>query len=369
MAGLYIHLPFCHSKCGYCDFYSSPRHMPLVPSYIDAIISEWEARCGEIQEDLRTVYIGGGTPSALPDKELKRLCSGICPSDITEFTIEVNPEDISRERAEFFRSLGINRVSMGVQSLDDDMLRLMGRRHSAQRVREAYMQLREGGFDNISLDLIYGLPWQTPAQWIESLTSLLMMRPEHLSAYLLSYEKGTRFSAMLSTGKLPPTNENTAQEMYGLLCSIAAEHGYEHYEISNFCRKGFKAVHNSSYWDMTPYIGLGAGAHSFDGYSRRRINRSSITDYISSPVTTCEYEEESDSELYNDFVITQLRTSSGLSLSECSTRFGQNAAERFLNRASKFIASGAMNLSDNNICRITEGNWLVADSILVDLID
>lgn len=259
---------------------------------------------------------------------------------------------------------------MGVQSLDDDMLRLMGRRHSASDAIEAFSTLRAGGIDEISLDLIYGLPGQTVSDWERSLYGILELHPEHLSAYLLSYEKGTRFHAMQMAGKLPPQDERTAVEMYGLLCNAARRYGYEHYEISNFALPGHEAVHNSSYWDMTPYIGLGAGAHSFDGKNRRRINRPDITSYIEDPLRACDFEDESPMELLNDFIITRLRTSRGLDMDECRNRFGNEASERLRHRTDRFMRGGQMECADNpHTVRITEESWLTSDSILVELID
>lgn len=371
MSGIYIHIPFCHSKCGYCDFYSSPRHHNLMGRYIDAIITEAKSRSGETGDKTETVYIGGGTPSILPDEELIRLCRNIEYSDLKEMTIEVNPEDIDSNKTNLFRQLGINRVSMGVQALDDDMLRLMGRRHSASHAIEAYHTLRAGGIAEISLDLIYGLPGQTVRDWEQSLYGILELHPEHLSAYLLSYEKGTRFHAMQIAGKLPPQDENMAVEMYDILCEAAHRYGYNHYEISNFALPGHEAVHNSSYWDMTPYIGLGAGAHSFNGKNCRRINRSDIASYIASPLSACDFEDESQEELFNDFVITRLRTARGLDMEECVNRFGIEAAGRLRQRIQHFITAGKMEFTGTqpHTVRITENSWLTSDSILVDLID
>lgn len=262
-SGLYIHIPFCHSKCSYCDFYSMPLRHEVENAYIDALLREWELRHRELEISPTTIYLGGGTPSILSDANLTRLLQGIGIdrlAALSEVTIEVNPEDVTPQRASLLRESGINRVSMGVQSLDDDLLKAIGRRHDSHTAVKAYETLRAAGFSNISLDLMYGLPSQSMTQWEETLHSMLgRLHPEHLSAYILSYEHGTRMTAMRDAGKLTPVDDDTILQMYSLLCDMSREAGYDHYEISNFALPGHKSRHNSAYWDMSPYIGLVPG--------------------------------------------------------------------------------------------------------------
>lgn len=306
MAGLYIHIPFCRAKCAYCDFYSGPLRCFHAEDYADALSRELQARRSEVGE-FRTVYVGGGTPSTISPELLApflALASG-------ERTVEVNPEDVTPDYAARLRDAGANRVSMGVQSLVDSELRAIGRRHSAAKAVGAYRTLRDNGFDNISLDLIYGLPGQTFRSWRYSLRALLDLEPQHLSAYLLSYEPGTLLHTRLSAGKITEAADSLVERMYDLLCSEAAVAGYDHYEISNFARPGFHARHNSSYWDMTPYLGLGPGAHSFDG-TVRRANPADLRSYMAHPDCVFELECENANEKHNDLVITALRTACGI---------------------------------------------------------
>lgn len=363
-AGLYIHIPFCHSKCSYCDFYSMPLREEIETQYVDALLKEWQMRKDEIDEPISTLYLGGGTPSILSDSNLFRLIEGldIDISSLDEVTIEANPEDITPQKVATFKAAGLHRVSMGIQSLDDKLLAAIGRRHDAATALTAYETLREGGIDNISLDLMYGLPDQDIRQWQQTLCRMLdTLHPEHLSAYILSFEPGTRMTAMRDAGKLTSPDEDRIVEMYMLLCDMARQAGYEHYEISNFSLPGRKAKHNSAYWTLAPYIGLGPGAHSFDGKSTRRSNPWNIRQYIScihDGNTFFESECEDENTLHNDIVMTALRTSRGLDM----RRWPQYAA-RWMRIADRFIAQGAMEVTDSRLV-LTEPSWLMADDYI-----
>lgn len=354
MSGLYIHVPFCRSKCAYCDFYSIGGSPERHKAYLNALVAEWEMRRGELPGPTSTIYIGGGTPSVIhPD--LWRPILDRLPQPQGEFTIEANPDDVTPEWVEAIHSLGVNRVSMGVQSLDSGLLSLMGRRHSPSRAIEAVKTLRRGGIDNISLDLIYGIPGQTIAKWEESLSEILRLRPEHLSAYILSYEPGTRLTRMAEEGQIIPLTDDAVLEMYTHLCETTLEAGYLHYEISNFALPGHQARHNSSYWDGTPYLGLGPGAHSWDGKRTRRANPSSLRQWseaLAAGRAPFEEEIETDDSLFNDTVITHLRTS-----------FGIKATPQLTALAAPFLRDGSMLLRDGYL-RIAEASWPVADSIM-----
>lgn len=346
MAGLYIHIPFCRHKCAYCDFYSGPLRGFRATEYADALMEELRERSR--YDRFETVYIGGGTPSTMDPQ----LLAPFLQLGTGERTIEVNPEDVTPETAYKWLEAGANRVSMGVQSLIDGELEAVGRRHSASQAIEAYRTLRREGFENISLDLIYGLPQQTPHSWRQSLMQLLDLLPEHLSAYSLSYEAGTLLHTRLLTGKIHETAEEDVVEMYETLCEETRRAGMEHYEISNFAMPGFHSRHNSSYWNSTPYLGLGPGAHSFDG-NVRGFNPPHLGEYMKNPAAAFRIEEETDTERHNDMIMTALRTARGLN-PEVLTPAELAKARRILIPA----ADGRL--------RISETDWLRADSITVE---
>lgn len=305
MAGLYVHIPFCRSKCAYCDFYSGPLRGFSPQAYADALTRELRARTIAPRYD--TVYIGGGTPSTMPPE----LLAPFYALSDGESTIEVNPEDLTPQAAEAWLRAGANRVSMGVQSLIDSELAAVGRRHSADQALRAFRALRDAGFANISLDLIYGLPGQTTQSWRQSLEGLLNLEPEHLSAYCLSYEPGTLLHTRLTAGKIQETPEDDIVQMYDDLCRMARQAGFQHYEIANFALPGRHSRHNSAYWDDTPYLGLGPGAHSFSG-SVRTFNPPNLQKYMQNPAQAHQEDPETDTDRHNDTVMTALRTARGL---------------------------------------------------------
>lgn len=360
MAGLYVHIPFCHSKCIYCDFYSTPD-LTRLDRLIDALGREYQLRRDEITERFTTVYFGGGTPSIVPVDRLAALCGSLPVSEAEEFTIEANPEDISAEGVKAWRDLGVNRVSMGVQSFDDNELRAIRRRHSADDAKRAIVTLLSCGISNISCDLIYGLPDQDVKSWERSLDTLLGYDLPHISAYCLSYEPGTALYARMTAGKVSPTEDETLEEMYALLCRRAAERGYEHYEISNFSKPGMRSRHNSSYWTSTPYLGLGPGAHSFDG-STRRYNPNDLKNYVETADITV-VDDENEDERFNDLIITSLRTADGLDLKSLDDR----RRNYIIKAATPFISNGTI-ITDGRRIRIGEEAWFRSDAILRELI-
>lgn len=360
MAGLYIHIPFCHSKCIYCDFYSTPK-LDKLDALLEALVREYDIRKDEITEAFRTVYIGGGTPSIVPPDRLAALCSALPVESAEEFTIEANPEDIRADIIKAWRETGINRVSMGVQSFDDEELLTIRRRHNGADAMRAIETLLDGGISNISCDLIYGLPGQSIISWERSLDKMLSYGLPHLSAYCLSYEAGTALHARMTAGKITPTDDEILEQMYLMLCDKTSANGYEHYEISNFAKEGMRSQHNSSYWTSTPYIGLGPGAHSFDG-TVRRYNPTDLNAYIKTADITIA-DDETDDERFNDLLITSLRTADGLrldSLDDMRRNYLLKASERYIN-------DGIM-IADNLRMRIEERSWFRSDAILRDLI-
>ena len=347
MSSIYVHIPYCKSRCSYCDFYSTTGETARsMLHYVEALLSEYALRCLELPADdpVRTIYVGGGTPSLLAPAILSRLIAALPLSRVEEFTVEVNPDDITAEYAEGLVSLGVNRVSMGVQSFVDAELRAVGRRHDARQAVTAVDTLRRAGITNISIDLIYGLPGQTLDTWRQSLERAVSLGVQHISAYNLSYEEGTRLWLQRERGEVTEADEETCVAMYDALVALLKAAGFEHYEISNFARPGFRSQHNSSYWDFTPYLGLGAGAHSFDGEVRRH-NPQSITRYmaaIEAGHTACVAEHSEWWERYDELVMVALRTSRGLDCREIERRFGAEAYAMFCRKADSLAQRGVL---------------------------
>lgn len=363
MAGLYIHVPFCRSKCAYCDFYSLPRIKEFGERFVEAVSEEWDHRKGEINE-IETIYIGGGTPSMLDISQFSRLISFIPYSgDIKEFTIEVNPEDVSIEKLEAWSSLGVNRISMGVQSFNDFELSFVGRSHNSWKAVEAY-ELIKDYIQNISIDLIIALPGQTLESLHKNLDMTLALSPAHVSVYILGYEKGTRLWAMLKSGKLQSTDDETIEKMYQLVCSKLKEGGYDHYEISNFALPGSRALHNSNYWKGKPYLGLGPGAHSLDSSGLRRVNPPNIKlwlERIEQNERAYIEDKETDIEKINDLIMIRLRTKEGLSLSDIPPVYLVT-----LKKNVKSLAPGDVAFDGNHLI-IPEQKWIVSDGIISSL--
>ena len=313
VAGLYIHIPFCKRRCLYCDFFSTTL-MERQDEYIAAVIKEIQKRHDEAGEPIRTVYIGGGTPSTLKIDAITGINQVIHSTYIAEYTFELNPGDANEEYLRALKEAGINRLSIGIQSFQDDLLQLIGRRHNAAQAIEAVRMAQEAGFENISIDLIYALPTQTMEQWKADIETALSLKIQHVSCYGLMYEEGTALTRMRDKGELTPIDEDTENEMYDYLCERLKQAGFVHYEVSNFALPGFEAKHNSSYWDGIPYIGVGAGAHSYIG-SERSWNPDNLDSYIrgienGDLVRECETLTERD--LYNERIMLGLRTRRGI---------------------------------------------------------
>ena len=372
MAGIYIHIPFCKRKCSYCDFYSVAK-TDAADDYVSAIIAELNLRADEINlADVTTIYIGGGTPSVLNLRQMAYLMDGLRSrmdfGKVTEVTMEVNPDDVTVDYMSGVKSLGVNRISMGVQSFVDAELRAVNRRHNAEEAISAIDTIRNAGISNISVDLIYGLPGQTLESWSYSLNMLLQLDVQHVSAYNLSYEEGTALTRLRDMGKITEVDEDTCVVMYELLCTKLAEAGYEHYEISNFARPGYYSRHNSSYWDGTPFLGLGAAAHSFDG-KVRRYNPSNLKDYLASIAAgyvAYEAEQEEWWQMYNEMVMVALRTMWGIDVETIARRFGEKMRVRFEDIAQGFVEQGVMQKFGSNY-KIAEKGMMMSDTIIREL--
>lgn len=348
MAGIYVHIPFCKSRCKYCDFFSTTR-LEQRTLYVQALLAEWRDRQHELREPITTIYLGGGTPSTLSIDSLRLLSNEITilhhPTQL-EFTLEANPGDITPERVAAWRQLGINRLSIGVQSFDDNLLRLIGRRHTASQAREAIRTAQNAGFDNISIDLMYALPSQTMEQWRHDVAEVLRLGVQHVSCYGLIYEEGTAITNRLATNQIQAVDEDTEMRMYDYLIEQLSTHGFEHYEVSNFALPGRHSRHNSSYWCDTPYLGLGAGAHSYDGHARQ-WNICDLDLYIRQALShqlQPEREVLSDEERHTERVMLGLRTSRGVSQQDID-----------MHRAQTLIESGLLIMRGDRICATTEG--------------
>ncbi len=373
MAGIYIHIPFCKKRCIYCDFYSTTDNR-LAERYIDAICTELTHRITEIdRNNITTIYIGGGTPSQLSISQLSQLINFIKSvvdfKKIIEFTIEVNPDDVTFEYILACHSLGINRVSMGIQSFVDNELQAINRRHNARQAQDAVFTIKQAGITNISIDLIYGLPLQTIDSWLYSIKKAIELNVPHISCYNLSYEEGTTLYNMRKNGEIVECSEEACIEMYETLISELQKAGFEHYEISNFAKTGYYSRHNSNYWNLTPYLGLGAAAHSFDG-KIRRYNPTSIHKYIQNVnYKGVAYEEEQETiwEQFNEYVMLNLRTMWGINLNKVKEMFGDELYNHLIKYCKRFIDNNELQENDNKIT-LTDKGIMLADYIIRTLI-
>lgn len=359
---IYIHVPFCKSRCYYCDFFSSVRP-DLIQSYVEALCAEAESRRDEMERARAdTVYLGGGTPSQLTGAQLRRIFGALPEIPVgAEVTIEVNPDDVTDEFVSGLQETPVNRVSMGVQSLDDDVLLKINRRHRSADAVRAVSLLREAGYTNLSLDLMYGLPGQTMEKWQRDVDGVLALDVPHLSAYSLQWEEGTVLASMRDRGEVQEADEETSLVMYRYLVDSTRKCGMEHYEISNFCKPGMYSRHNSGYWREKPYVGLGPGAHSYDGYRVRRSNNACLEDYCAGRVMYAE-ENLTEDELYDEMVMKRLRTSAGICIDEVPAEH----VDYMLRMAEGHIRSGRMVLEDGRLCLSSEGIF-VSNDIMSDL--
>lgn len=372
MSGVYIHIPFCRSRCIYCGFYST-THAELRRAYVDALCCEMDLRRNYLQDNVRTVYLGGGTPSVLDGEELSRLFHYINKVyDVdpqAEVTIECNPDDVTPDFAALLSRLPVNRVSMGAQTFSDKRLKFLNRRHDAAEVGRAVALLRAASIGNISLDLMFGFPGETLAEWESDIEKALLLDVEHISAYSLMYEEGTALYRMLEQNRVEEVDEEQSLAMYETLVNHLASAGYEHYEISNFARRGFRSRHNSSYWQRVPYIGLGASAHSFDLRSRQ-WNVADVKTYISEigkGNVPMEREELDKTTMFNDIVTTAMRTCEGIDLDMIFSDFGDVFHRQLLDNAQPHITSGLAEVKDGHL-RLTRKGIFVSDMVMSDLV-
>lgn len=371
MAGIYIHIPFCKSRCIYCGFYSTTL-LDLRKKYINAVCREMELRKNYIREPFSTIYLGGGTPSLLDEAELTKLflyINNVYDVDRNaEITMECNPDDITPKFTNTLSHLPINRVSMGAQTFADSRLRLLHRRHNSDEVKHAVKLLREAGIKNISIDLMFGFPDESLSQWKEDISAALALNVEHISAYSLMYEEDTPLWKMLDTGKVKEIDEELSRTMFKELVCQLTDAGYEHYEISNFARPGYRSRHNSSYWHQVPYIGLGAAAHSFD-LNSRQWNVADLKLYIeeiNNGIIPMEREELDNDTTFNDIITTALRTSDGIDLNAMETRLGKRYRNTLISAAGKHLEQGLLEIRHDRL-RLTSEGIFISDMVMSDL--
>lgn len=392
MVGIYIHIPFCNSKCAYCGFYSIASQKQKT-AFLEALHTEIKLRTDYLKgEEIGTVYFGGGTPSILSVEEIKGILECVFRhykvNPDAEITLEANPDTLSREYLQGLRKLGINRLSIGIQSFFDDDLKYLSRRHDATHAKQCIGWAKQAGFENLTLDLIYGLPTATAEKWNQNLDLFFETQAQHFSAYALTVEPNTILAKQIATGKLQPVTDDDAVRDYEILCQRAKENGFLHYEISNFAKPGFRSKHNCSYWNRTPYAGFGPSAHSFDGVSRQ-WNVSNLSQYIDG-VRSWElgvrkkeegrrvlrqaqqpdnekpyfFEKEflTPEERYDEYVMTSLRTMWGCDLKYMEREMGKRFSDFCLSHAHKPLSQGLLTQT-NEFLHLTDAQMLFADSV------
>ncbi|MGC3978842.1 MAG: radical SAM family heme chaperone HemW [Paludibacteraceae bacterium] len=372
MSGIYIHIPFCKTKCTYCDFYSNTNFQQK-KRVLNTIHTEIGHRKNYLSDkNISTIYFGGGTPSTLSIEEIQDILHKIKTYFIVlpdaEITLESNPDDLSDNYLKSIRAIGINRISIGIQSFDNSQLSFINRRHDASGAVQAVQQAQRAGFDNISIDLIYGLPGQTIESWQEQLEKAFTLDVQHISAYGLTYEPDTPLWKQQQQGKVVATDEDTIIKMYEILVDRCTKKRFEQYEISNFAKNGFRSRHNSSYWQQIPYLGIGPSAHSYDGDSRQ-WNTSSMGLYCQNIEQNRPYferEKLTPNEKYNDYIMVRLRTCEGINLNIVNNLFGENAVQLLLKSSKKYLQNKLLIHKNNFLC-LSQAGILVSNLIIEDL--
>lgn len=374
MSGFYIHIPFCRKLCYYCDFHFTVS-LKEKDRLIDALMLEIQERKKEFKDELfETIYFGGGTPSILQTDELVRIFNGIYNNfnviSDPEVTFEANPDDLSNEYlADLKKYTPISRLSIGVQSFNDNDLQLMNRRHNAHEAIESIVRSRVAGFNNINIDLIYGVPGMTAELWQKNLDTFKILNLEHLSAYHLTFEPKTVFSHYVKKDKIKPVDEDTSVMQYELLLDFAHKNGYDHYEISNFAREGFYSKHNLAYWTGKTYLGIGPSAHSYF-QKQRRYNIRNNSEYIRSLIqgNTDHFETESISKQtsYNEYILISLRTKWGVNKQLLCNNFGESYLAGFNTYSERFFADGTLISDQDNVFLSPKGKF-IADYVISEL--
>lgn len=371
MAGIYIHIPFCRKACHYCNFHFSTTHHQIQPM-MAAIEKEALLQSRYLQDPIETVYFGGGTPSILSIEDLQKLMTvirneyQIVPT--AEITIETNPDDFQEEKLIAWKQLGINRLSIGIQSFFDADLQWMNRAHSSQQAEQCIKMAKATGFDNITIDLIYGTPTLSDEAWKENVDKAISFGIDHISCYALTVEPKTGLDKMIQQKKIAAVDPDKQALHFSLLMQWLADAGFEHYEISNFSKPGKRSKHNSNYWNGVDYLGLGPSAHSFNGKSRQWniANNALYIQSLAKDQVPFEIETLTPMQQLNEYIMTSLRTMEGLSLDKVIVNWSENELAQILQIAQKPITQGYMILKENHLILTNEGR-LMADGIASDL--
>jgi oxygen-independent coproporphyrinogen-3 oxidase len=372
LAGIYIHIPFCRRACNYCDFYFTINQKRLI-ELVNAICAETLLRKDELQdESIDTIYFGGGTPSLLGFHEIKLILDTLSEifhiAEYPEITLEANPDDLTDENLQAFKKTGINRLSIGIQSFEQSHLKWMNRAHDAAQALACVPKAQVAGFNNISIDLIYGFPMMTEAQWRNNLAIAGSLNVQHLSCYSLTVEEKTKLAHDINHGLSADINEDQAALNLETLIDWAAQNSFLHYEISNFCKAGFESRHNSSYWSGKPYMGLGPAAHSLTE-NERKHNIRNLDKYIQSSIsgeTSFQTERLTLDNRYNEYIITGLRTKKGLNEAFISEKFGNEYLLHFKKCSSKLLEKKLL-VCDNDSFTLNREGILLADFVMVEL--
>ncbi len=370
MAGLYIHIPFCKQACHYCDFHFSTNQKGH-KQFCEAIAKELMLQVPYLgDEPLETIYFGGGSPSLLLPSELEIIFSAVNTNykvvDNVEITLEANPDDVTKEKLKELKQVGVNRLSIGVQSFQDDVLKFFNRSHTSKESVECVALAQEVGFTNLSLDLIYAVPDQDLHRWRKNIEQAFALKPEHISAYSLTIEEKTVFGQWQKKGKLKAVGENESAADFELLMDMLIVNGYEHYEISNFCKPGFYSKHNTNYWKQKKYLGVGPSAHSYDGDSRQ-FNISNNQLYLKSignELVPFEKEILTKENKINEYIFTTLRTQWGCDLSYLETEFGYDLQST---TTLQLLIDQDLLALNGSVAMLTRRGKLLADQISTDL--
>jgi oxygen-independent coproporphyrinogen-3 oxidase len=371
MAGIYIHIPFCKKACHYCDFHFSTSLLQLDP-LLQALEAEIALRKNYLAEPIETIYLGGGTPSLIPPAAIHHLLECIrasfSVSASAEITLEANPDDITAEQVAAWKMAGINRMSVGVQSFHPHLLQWMNRAHDANQSVEAIALLQKGGFENISLDLIYGCPNQSDESWEKDVRETLALGVPHVSCYALTSEPNTALWHMIKKGDTPQIHSEQQARQFILLMEWMQAAGYEHYEISNFSLPHQRSRHNSAYWKGVPYLGIGPSAHSFNGHEREWniSNNAGYIESIGKGMLPSTKEILTTTQQVNEYIMTSLRTMEGISLLQIANRFGDVIPEQMMQDAKPWIREGLLQL-ENQYLILSRAGKLMADRIAADL--
>lgn len=372
MAGIYIHVPFCKKACTYCDFHFTTSTKYL-PEMVDAICNEIRQKKDRLAgQQIQSIYFGGGTPSVLPIPALQKIFATLeqhfSISATAEITIEANPDDLTYAAIAAIRTLPVNRFSIGTQSFFNEDLVWMNRAHTAPEASASIKRVQDAGFENITIDLIYGYPLLSNEKWQKNMHTAIDLQVPHLSAYALTVEPRTALAHAINTGKQTPVNDDQSAEQFMMLMDTAMFTGYEHYEISNYALNGKYAVHNTNYWRGVPYLGIGPSAHGFDGFNRY-INVANNTKYINDitnhllPETV---EELNEVDRFNEYIMTSLRTMWGIDMNKISMEFGKKKEAETLILAKPYVASGQLAMANKSLILTNKGK-LFADGIAAAL--